>query len=482
MAKLKDIIKQLSENDFQAIYDSLIESNAEKSAFLLQSMREKNQSDAKVMEELGVNTNAFYTLRSRLNQKIEEYLLQEMETPRADILKKVANINEILFTKKKTIAIATLKKLEKELLDYDLSNELTIVYKSLKKLHIHAADYFNYSQNYNKHVAYTLAVDKAEDLLAEYFKKYGEYILKGRKERMDLELKLLAREVNNVCALYESHRLYVYQSCLNIFHRLFVESDEKLEMELEPIEDILANVQQIFSFYQLDSIYYHIQIVFEFLRLEYYNHYRVYSKAEEYYESVNESTTTLMTNYYLYTFPGQFLISKIQRHKRMNTLQEMYDENDGLFLNFESDPNDVPNHFIYYAYRGLSCFFVKKYDEAARWINQLLNEVSLKKFPYAQLEIKLLLALQYCLINDYDLFFQLINSIQRQIRLLGKENCGHLLTFSKILKVSQSEAKKNKSDKIASLAERLNKHEFMSFNPTLLVTFDEELIHELSRN
>jgi hypothetical protein len=88
MAKLKNIIKQLSEDDFQAIYDSLLESSADKSAFLLKAMREKQQSDNKIMEELDVNTNAYYTLRSRLNQKIEEYLLQQMENPRTDILKK----------------------------------------------------------------------------------------------------------------------------------------------------------------------------------------------------------------------------------------------------------------------------------------------------------------------------------------------------------------------------------------------------------
>ena len=480
MAKLKNIIKQLSAEDYQAIYNSLIESNAEKSAYLLQSMREKHQSDAKIMDELEVNTNAYYTLRSRLNQRIEEYLLQQMENPRADILKKVSNINEILFTKKKTIAIATLKKLEKELLDYDLSNELTIVYKSLKKLHINASDFFNYSQNYNKHVAYTLAVDKAEDLLAEYFKKYGEFSLKGRMERSDLELKLLAKEVNNVCSMYESHRLYVYKSCLNIFHRLFLENDEKLEMELEPIEDILTNVQKIFNFYQLDAIYYHLQVVFEFLKLEYYNHYRVYRKAEEFYELVNESIASLLTNYSLYTFPGQFLISKIIRHQRMDTLDKIYQENDGLFLDFESYPNDVPNHFVYYCYRALSCYYIKKYDEAAKWLNQLLNEVSLKKFPFAHLEAKLLLALQYCLLNDYDLFHQLINSIQRQIRLLSKEKCEHLLVLSKILKVSQSDAKKNKYEKIVSLVEKLKTYEFISFSPTLLIPFDEELVQRLS--
>jgi hypothetical protein len=65
MAKLKNIIKQLSAEDYKAIYDSLMESNAEKSAFLLKYMRERQLSDSKIMEGLDVNTNAYYTLRSR---------------------------------------------------------------------------------------------------------------------------------------------------------------------------------------------------------------------------------------------------------------------------------------------------------------------------------------------------------------------------------------------------------------------------------
>ena len=117
MAKLKNIIKQLSAADYQSIHDSLMQSNAEKSAHLLKFIRERQMSDAKVMEELEVNTNAYYTLRSRLNQKIEEYLLAQMESPRTDLLKKVANITDVVFTKKRAIASATLKKLEKELLE-----------------------------------------------------------------------------------------------------------------------------------------------------------------------------------------------------------------------------------------------------------------------------------------------------------------------------------------------------------------------------
>lgn len=74
--------------------------------------------------------------------------------------------------------------------------------------------------------------------------------------------------------------------------------------------------------------------------------------------------------------------------------------------------------------------------------------MSLKKYPQAQLEIKLLLALQYCLLNDFELFSQLLNSIQRQIRLLGKENCDRAIIFTKILKTAIYDSKNDKMDKL----------------------------------
>jgi hypothetical protein len=479
MAKLKNIIKQLSERDLKAIYDLLIKSSADKSAYLLMAMRERNLSDTKIMEELEVNTNAYYTLRSRLNQKIEEYLLHQMESPRTDILKKVANINEIIFTKKKAIATATLKKLEKELLDYDLSNELTIVYKSLKKLHVNSQEFYTYSQLYNKHVAYMLAVDKAEDLLVDYFKKYGNYLLSGQ-EIDKMGLGLLVREMNNVSALYQSHRLYVYQSCMVIFHRLFVEGEES--MEDDPIEDMLEKVDGIFNQYQLDSIYYHLKLLFEFLRLEYYNHYKVYRKAEKYYEEVNDAASNLLSNYSLYTFPGQFLLSKLERHIRMQTVEELYEENNAIFEDFEVDMQDIPKYTLYVLYRAISCYYAGRFEEAARWLNNLLNETSLKKYPSTQLELKTLLALQYCLMSDMDLFKQLINSIQRQMRLMDKDQCEHIMLYTKILKTSISEQKRNKKDKIWLLVSKLDRLQVKGFCPTRLIRIDDEFMDMLVKS
>lgn len=479
MAKLKNIIKQLSEKDFKAIYDNLIESNAEKSAYLLKALRERQLSDNKIMNELDVNANAYYTLRSRLNLKIEEYLMEQLESPRTDVLRKVANINEVLFTKKKAIAIATLKKLEKELLDYDLANELTVIYKSLKKLNINSPDYFQYSQAYNRHVAYMLAVDKAEDLLADYFKKYGDYLLNG-DDTEKLGLTLLMQEMQNVAKLYESHRLYVYQSCMYIFHRLFVEVDDNSNPNGESVEDIFERVQKVFESYHLDAIYYHLNLVFEFLKLEYYNHYKVYRQAEKYYEEVNDAAANLMVNYSTFCFPSQFLISKLERHLRLGSESDLNQENESMFLDLEVDPMDVPKHIVYIAYRALSCHYADRHDEAAKLINNLLNEVSLKKYPYMQLEIKSLLAMQYTLLKDYELFNQLSNSIQRQIRLFGKDSCENIQLFIKILKIATSEAKKEKAKKITAIIPRFNATTTKYFSPTRLVKMDDKLVNKLT--
>ena len=475
MSKLKNIIKQLSTKDYTAIYESLINSNAEKSAYLLKFMREKQLSDTRIMEELEVNNNAYYTLRSRLNQKIEEYLLQEMESPRTSLIKKVATIHDIIFTKKRAIAIATLKKLEKELLDYDLSNELTIVYKTLKKLLINnPEDHFTYSQLYNRHVAYMLALDKAEDLLANYFKKYGDYFLTN-DETDKIGLTLLRNEMNNVASLYQSHRLFVYQSFINTFHSLHVDGEADGEME-----NTFEKIQTIFDSYYLDAIYYHLILVLEFMRLEYYSVTDKNGKLSKAFEDINESIPTIASNYSLYTFSPKILLTKQQHYLLQGTEKMMYGETKELFEDFEVNKLNIAEYIIYTNYRASGCFFAEKYDEAARLINNLLNETALKKYPSALLEIKLFLALQYVMMKDHDLFNQLINSIQRQIRLIGKEHCIHAVILSKLFKAALNDGKKGKKAKLVILIAKLKTSLPKYYTPFQYIRLDDDFAEKLS--
>lgn len=478
MAKLKNLIKQLSQNDYQNIYDGLVNSGAGKSADLLKFLRERSITDAQIMAELDVNTNAYYTLRSRLNQRIEEYLLQQIENPRTDLLKKVANISEVVFTKKRAIAVATLKKLEKELIDYDLANELTIVYKNLKKLHLNSPDSYTYSQLYNRHVAYMLALDKAEDLLAEYMRKYGNYFLSG-SEIEKLELTLLYNEMVNVCKLYQSHRLYIYMQCMGIFHRIFVSKEEGAEDE--PIEDILATIEKTFDTYYLDAIYHNLQLLTEFLTMAYYSNYRLYRKADKFYDEVNGNLTQFLSNYSLYTFPAAFLVLKLERSLRGETERGLYEENRELLEDYEADVNDLPKYIIYISYLSLSAFYAGKYRDASRLLQDLLNEVSLKRFPLAHIEIKLLLTLQHCVEKNHDLFNHNVNSIQRQIRLLGEDvELEHASLFIKMMKVSLAEGKAGKKAKIKTYFDRLKSCEVSYFSPIKLLRYDDAFAELLS--
>ena len=188
--------------------------------------------------------------------------------------------------------------------------------------------------------------------------------------------------MQNVAALYSSHRLYVFLSCMNVFHQLFVEQEERTQEGGEAIEDIFIKVQKIFENYPLDPIYYHLNIVFEFLKLEYYNHYHVYKKAEKYFEEINDAAPNLLMNYGNFTFPPQFLISKLSRALRVGGEGELVAENELTFGDFEMDPEDVPANTIFQIYQSLCFYYSGRYEDAARIINNLLNEVSLKNYPF----------------------------------------------------------------------------------------------------
>src|SRR5690606_42148637 len=88
----------------------------------------------------------------------------------------------------------------------------------------------------------------------------------------------------------------------------------------------------------------------------YYNHYKVYRKAEKYYEEVNEAVSNLLSNYSLFTYPAHFLLTKLERYNRIQEEVDMCSENEGLFHDFECDKNDVPKYVTYVTYRSLCCY------------------------------------------------------------------------------------------------------------------------------
>lgn len=434
MPKIKDLIKQLSLEDFEQLYASLLELGADKQAELLKMIHEDQMTEAEVRAALQIGVNAYRTLNSRVKKRVEEYMLQHLESPKLDLLKKVANLKELVFAQRPSVAITTLKKIEKELINYDLSHELVQVYQALKKLHLHSKLYFEYSQIYNRHVAYLLTVDKVEIMLGEYFKKYGDFLLNGG-ERTQLELNLRCSEIISTAAKYpDSHRLWVYKTLADLFHRIFVPIPENNQNKL--IEAGFKQLIQVLEQYPMDITYTNLQWVVEYLQWEYWHSRKQHKEAEVFYEKISPHTDRLLTNFDNYTFPGLLLISSIRRATRLNQQGHLYQETATLLKNYVPDVHNIPQYILYFTHKAMGLYFEGQYEPALAVLTQLDQDVTFKRHQVALLEIKQLQLLMYVLLMKQEAFLQGYSSLQRQLRRMGKTNFMHthyLLKFFKAL-------------------------------------------------
>lgn len=474
MKSIRQIVQALSTSDIDGVEKAFIRRN-DKIAMLFSKLL-NDETDDKIKDDLRVNANAYSTLRSRLRIKVQDHLIALPDMPKADVLKKLLSIEDIVFNQKPTIAVTTLKKLEVELIRYDLSNELTTIYKYLKKLHLNTNAYFHYSQLYNRHVAYSLALDKAEDILANYFKVYGLYYTMSDSSKV-LELTALFEEMKNVCALYQSHRMFIYLASLQIFHTLFVDEKALVKYKLEPVEDILRQVEAIFKQYPEDRIYKHLDLLFLYIRFEYYLKHGIIAKTRLLLSELEPLSSDLLVHYENFTYPPQLLVGKlelyIQGHISVANFKN-FDE----FNHLDIDSCSKSARVIYFTYRALSCLYMKEYTEASKWLFTLNNEVSLKEHPVLSLELKCLTAYVKFLQQDSILFRQNLTSAQRALRIIGAENCPHLAIFVKMLGILLSESSTNKSAKLKQQVLLLNQFKLKGFQPILYINLQFEFLQK----
>ncbi|MFZ7117730.1 MAG: hypothetical protein ACO1G1_04645 [Bacteroidota bacterium] len=206
---LRKTIKKLSDEEYQALLLQVSGKKKNKPYYVLEATRNNNHfDDTEMMKQLQVNPSAYYTLKSRLNTRIAEILSKKVENPIRELMEEVVRVPATLYGTNRDFSIRALKEIEKQLKEYDMSNELITVYKTLALLHIHHEDYEHYNKLYNKHVAYALAISKAEQMFFLFFKKLGTYQLTLDPDTLE-EVIMLKRKIANIAEMYDSHRLFV---------------------------------------------------------------------------------------------------------------------------------------------------------------------------------------------------------------------------------------------------------------------------------
>ena len=462
--KLHKIIIQLHEKDYLLFSNQLKENKADKFYCLLSSYREQKLSDLELMTKLDTQKSAFYALKSRLYDKIQEFLYKNMSDASIELLKNIANIEHLLYKTPRETAIGILKKLELELIDHDMPNELIDVYKALKKLHINSPKYFEYSQLYNKYVAFYLAQDKAVEILSLFCKTQSEYFLTRKPELLDY-LILYKKEMQNICRLYKSHHLQFFKNILSVHFALFSPIENEMKDDLT-VEEMLTESLKIIENHPEDRTYKYMVEIIDFLYFEYYNQLKLHKNASKYFERINPKIESLLL-FNHFSFVTHFLFSKIEFFHVLKKETKLIEEEE--ISDYEPNIEDVSDFIIFNCYKAAAEFYSLKYASSLQTLNRILNEISFKKMTYPEIEIKLMRALIYILGKEMNEAEIIIRSVSRKIADENddvKYTCAN--TFIKILKTASNIKTSGKYERLVEQNNYFNsinagKYRFISY-------------------
>jgi len=435
MESLIPTIKRLSEDDYKSLLESISTNKFSKPYIVLEAARHKDLTDAQMIEVLDVNPNTYYTIKSRLNGKVAALLSKKVDNPISVLMDEVTRVPANLYGTNKQMSIRALKEIEKQLLEYDLSNELIIVYRTLARLYMYSPEFNHYERLYNKFVAFSLASAKAESLYYDFILKVGMYELNREPESLE-EIESTLRELSNISELYNSHRLFVYFNIARMYY-LFITApgpEALMQKEME-IDKTMTEVNAVFEKYPLDTFYNTIKFIVDALYFEYYQKIKNQVRAKHYYKIIIHELPELSMHHILNFHVVKILESKIGFFLFTKDEKILKDLNEVLAQSLYIEKDEIYNFVSYQKYVAIVKFYEGDYAVSARILNNLRNVINMKSLYHLEVECKLFLALQYALLNEEDVCNQLINNVSRVIRE-DKDDYKNIKAFIKLIKAS----------------------------------------------
>lgn len=463
MIRLKNIVLGLASQDYKHVEDALLKNRAENSLLLLAAYRNTSDTDEEISKRLKCNSNSFYVLKSRLYDKIQEVLAENIFLSKEDILQSLNLIPEMCYNNSRDVAIAYLEKLEKTLLMQDMHGELMQVYSCLKKMNVHSQKYFQYSQQYNKHVAFNLAFEKSEEILGTFSRELSHYVLSRSKQNFDA-LEFMVTKINDHHSLNPSRNVEIIRNLIQLqmaaFCRGIAVPSFNAREKLQQTQAMCAELPRSnFSRAALPVV--------DFLLFEFYQHNGDYQSAREYFGKTNSILGKLM------------LLSNICPVSQFLKLKIVYQNGDMEPEAGEQtlvyDHDDICSRINITLYRSALKTLKQEYKEAAQQLNQLQNELGFKDFIHAGFEVKLSLAYLYIRLGDYEVADNILKNVYRKIKA---DKLGRYDNVLYLIKVWNEEIK-NPGKTIS----RKQKDVFLLFRMTNIneSTLLEHLLPELNR-
>lgn len=423
MLKLKKIISQLDEEVYIKIEAAFQKSRADNFLFLLRAYRTGSKSDEQVSTDLHLSSNSLYVLKSRLYDRIQEVLSGDVYLNKDDVIKMLHRIPEITFAMPREVSMALLLKLEKDLQYFDMHTELLVVYSALKKVTLYSDKYFHYSQLYNKHLAFSMSLEKSEEILGNFVRALGQYNF-SRSQRHLESLQFLRKGISDHLALNQSRQIEVIRNLIEVQLEIFCD----IAPEQRSTEEILRETDKILSELPESSLYKSWMPALDYLFFEYFRKIGDKVQTQKYFEKVDQSRRYLLL-YNTVCLSSQFLLSRIVYLQQTGATNLLKEEEDTNIIVDEMDNFAAVTLGIY---KSVLRFYRGQNKEAASVLNHLINENSFKDYFHISTDIKLSLAFYYLTLKEFDLADNHIKNIQRKIKTEKLDQYSNVLDLIKV--------------------------------------------------
>jgi hypothetical protein len=422
--KLKKTITHLDEDLYQKIEAGFQRNRAENFLYLFRSYRKGNTTDAAISQHLELSSNSFYVLKSRLYDKVQEYLSGNMHLNKEEIFRLLHRIPDMIFNSSREVCTAFLLKLEKDLLHFDMHNELLLVYSALKKINQHSDKYFHYSQQYNKHMAFTMSLEKSEEILGNFTRALGNYNF-SRSSRQLETLRFLQKGINDHLALNESRQIEVIRNFIEIQLDVFCD----IAPDANSTEENLRNTERILSDLPESSAYKSWQTALDYLFFEYFRKINDQKMTRHYFDRLEAKRKHLLL-YNTICFSSRYLSSRTLYLQQCGATELLADDDESEYM---LDENDTHATISLALYKAMIWYYKKQYKEAAAVLNHIINVHSFKDYFHISTDIRLNLAFLYILLREFELADNLLKNIQRKIKSEKLEQYNNVLDLIRVL-------------------------------------------------
>lgn len=430
MLKIRKIVTELSEANYKGLCEKFKKNSGNKFLRLLELYRRSDYTDEDIRRHLKMEAPAFYTLRSRLMDRIQDHLLASPSYQDVDQFAFYCFSNEALFNSGKEYGTAMLEKL---LINYEKSGCMIgalSVLSVLKQLNANNQRSLLFARKYSECYEKLMLQERTNELSTRFSQTLTKYLLSA-DDKFLRDLDICYRELDQLVQRLNFASAEILRELIRLQMILFV--PQYRAVLSQEFEIIIKRCRALFSEMPEVHPYRNYEMVLPFFQFEFYSQNENIDFQFSLINEVGENLERFLKLNYI-TCP-LFFIGSVNAFLRYHGLEPLRLDSHEEIVSMLDESDMATGYYANY-YQGTTYYFERNYKEASRILNTAVSELSTIEFPMCDIEVRLALVLCSVKQKDYKLAIELLEKLRRKQQSLVSDNFGFLPHLINLIQIN----------------------------------------------